>query len=368
MKGRIPEPVYYGDYLKLNELLATQSPKSAEYGKEEHEETLFIIVHQVYELWFKQIIHDFGSVVNVFNKNAIEESELGTVVSRLERIIKIQGLLLEQLDVMETMTPMDFLEFRDLLVPASGFQSAQFREIEIRMGLGTGNRIAVDREYFLGRLNDQDRERLTKIEKEPSLLELLEKWLERVPFTQEGNFDFWKEFESVVSEMLDQEQSIIERNKATLAPEMMNAQLANLESTRETFQSLLSSDTHEKLMKEGQRKLSQKATLNALFILLYRDEPILTQPYKFLQLLMDIDQGFTTWRYRHALMAHRMLGTKIGTGGSSGHLYLKRAADNNRVYTDIFNLSTFLIPRSKLPTLPVDVKKKLNFYFFFFFN
>lgn len=363
MKGRIPEPVYYGDYLKLNDLLATQVPKSAEHGKEEHEETLFIIVHQVYELWFKQIIHDFRSVVKVFNKDSIEESELGTVVSRLERIIKIQGLLLEQLDVMETMTPMDFLEFRDLLVPASGFQSVQFREIEIRMGLGTKNRIAVDREYFLGRLNEEDKKRLMKVEEEPSLIELLEKWLERVPFTQDSNFDFWKEFEAVVGEMLDQEQKIIERNKATLAKQMMDAQLANLSSTRETFQSLLSSESHEKLMKEGARKLSQKATLNALFILLYRDEPILTQPYKLLQLLMDIDQGFTTWRYRHALMAHRMLGTKIGTGGSSGHVYLKRAADNNRVYTDIFNLSTFLIPRSKLPSLPVDVKKKLNFYF-----
>ncbi|MCO4792966.1 MAG: tryptophan 2,3-dioxygenase [Bacteriovoracaceae bacterium] len=363
MKGRIPEPVYYGDYLKLNELLGAQSPKSKDYGKEEHEETLFIIVHQVYELWFKQIIHDFGSVVQIFNKNSVEESELGTVVSRLERIIKIQGILLEQLDVMETMTPMDFLEFRDLLVPASGFQSAQFREIEIRMGLGTGNRIAVDREYFLGRLNEDDRKRLENVEKDPSLLQLLEKWLERVPFTQENNFDFWKEFEAVVTEMMDQEQDIIKNNSATLPEQQMKAQLANLVSTRDTFQSLLSSDSHDQMIKEGQRKLSQKATLNALFILLYRDEPILTQPYKLLQLLMDIDQGFTTWRYRHALMAHRLLGTKIGTGGSSGHMYLKRAADNNRVYTDIFNLSTFLIPRSKLPILPVEVKKKLNFYF-----
>ena len=110
-------------------------------------------------------------------------------------------------------------------------------------------------------------------------------------------------------------------------------------------------------------QLSQKATLNALFILLYRDEPILSQPFRFLNALMDIDQNFTTWRYRHALMAHRLLGTKIGTGGSSGHDYLKKAADNNRIYVDVLNLSTFLIPRSKLPKLPAELEKNLNFYF-----
>jgi tryptophan 2,3-dioxygenase len=78
--------------------------------------------------------------------------------------------------------------------------------------------------------------------------------------------------------------------------------------------------------------------------------------------MMDIDENFTTWRYRHALLAQRMLGTKIGTGGSSGHVYLKRAADNNRVFLDLFNLSTFLIPHSRLPKIPETLKKKLNFY------
>lgn len=250
---------------------------------------------------------------------------------------------------METMTPMDFLEFRDLLVPASGFQSAQFREIEIRMGLGTGNRIAVDREYFLGRLDEEDKKKLLKIENEPSLLQLVEQWLERVPFTQEDNFDFWKEFEVVVDKMLSQEQQIIENNSATLMKEQVGAQMANLEATRETFQSLLSKKAHEELVKKGERRLSQKATLNALFILLYRDEPILTQPYKLLKLLMDIDQGFTTWRYRHALMAHRMLGTKIGTGGSSGHMYLKRAADNNRFILTYSTYPPFLFPEANSP-------------------
>ena len=88
---------------------------------------------------------------------------------------------------------------------------------------------------------------------------------------------------------------------------------------------------------------------------------MLTLPFNIITSLMDIDENFTTWRYRHALLAQRMLGTKIGTGGSSGHLYLKRAADNNRVFTDLFNLSTFLIPNSKLPKIPLEIKQKLSF-------
>ena len=78
---------------------------------------------------------------------------------------------------------------------------------------------------------------------------------------------------------------------------------------------------------------------------------------------MDIDENFIAWRHRHALMALRMLGTKMGTGGSSGHEYLKTAAEENKIFNDLFNLSTFLIPRSKLPELPVQIKKELNFNF-----
>ncbi|EQC49669.1 tryptophan 2,3-dioxygenase family protein, partial [Bacteriovorax sp. DB6_IX] len=148
----INEPVYYGEYLELDKLLDSQNPKSKKIGNEAHDETLFIIVHQVYELWFKQILHELHSVREIFDNSKVEESQLSTVVHRLERIKKIQGVLIDQLDVMESMTPMDFLEFRDLLVPASGFQSVQFREIEILMGLKTNQRKEVDRQYFLGRL------------------------------------------------------------------------------------------------------------------------------------------------------------------------------------------------------------------------
>jgi tryptophan 2,3-dioxygenase len=354
-------PTYYGDYLELSKLLDSQHPKSLAAGAECHDETLFIIVHQVYELWFKQILHEMKSMHSVFSQAKIEESQLTVVVARLERIKRIQSLLLDQLGVMETMTPMDFLEFRDLLVPASGFQSVQFREVEVLMGLNTKNRKAVDRDYFLGRLSQEDKQRVLDQEEEASLLDLIQNWLERMPITQEGQFDFWQEYSDSVTKMLDEDYNIIQENLATLDPKMKEAQLANLEATRKTFASLLDKDAHEKLIQKGDRKLSQKATLNALFIMLYRDEPLLHLPYLLITSLIDIDENFTTWRYRHALMAQRLLGTKIGTGGSSGHHYLKLAADNNRVYEDLFNLSTFIIPHNLRPDLPEDVIKKINF-------
>jgi tryptophan 2,3-dioxygenase len=359
-------PVYYSEYLKLSELLKTQMPLSKKFADENngecHDETLFIIVHQVYELWFKQILHELNDVIHIFTPDFIPENKLSIVVQRLERIKKIQGLLVNQLDVMESMTPMDFLEFRDLLIPASGFQSVQFREIEIKMGLNTNDRINVDREFFLGRLNEEDRKKLTALESSPSILKFLEKWLERLPYTEEKDFNFWNKYQESIEHILKSDEEIILKNSATLSEREKNIQLDNLTLTRSTFKSLFNKTLHEELISKKERKLSQKAILNALFILLYRDESMLTLPHQILTSLMDIDENFTTWRYRHALMAQRMLGTKIGTGGSSGHQYLKRAADNNRAFIDLFNLSTFLIPRSRLPEIPLNIKKKLNFY------
>ena len=107
--------------------------KSSETDNEVHDEMLFIIIHQTYELWFKQILHELDSIINMFHDNYVHEEKVGMVVSRFDRIIQIQKLLIDQVSILETMTPMDFLEFRDLLTPSSGFQSAQFRQIENRV-------------------------------------------------------------------------------------------------------------------------------------------------------------------------------------------------------------------------------------------
>lgn len=352
---------YYGDYLGLPQLLNSQNPKSKELGSEAHDEMLFIIVHQVYELWFRQILHELDAVLMSFREPVLAEKELSGMVHRLERVVEIQKLILGQLRVLETMTPMDFLEFRDLLVPASGFQSVQFREIEIKMGLLTHQRKNVDRQYFMGRLSKPDQDRLYEAEKQPNLLVLLDAWLARTPFMQKNEFDFWKEYRKSVTQMLDSDRAIIENNPLLSDKERAN-QVENLNSTVATFESLFDSGVYQQQIDQGARKLSQKAMLGALFISLYREEPILYLPFRLLTALIDIDEGFTNWRYQHALMVHRMLGTKIGTGGSGGHYYLKKAAEHNRVFIDLFDISTFLVPKSKLPHLPEGLAKELNFY------
>ena len=119
-------PQDYSDYLKIDSMLKSQVLLSEKNGLKAHDEMLFIITHQVYELWFKQILYEIDSIFEVFDRNIIDESHVGTAVSRLERVNVIQQLLIDQIKILETMTPMDFLDFRDLLTPASGFQSAQF--------------------------------------------------------------------------------------------------------------------------------------------------------------------------------------------------------------------------------------------------
>src|SRR5258708_22364938 len=128
-------PVEYQESLQHDRLLSSQHPKSAEHGRPAHDEMLFIVVHQAYELWFKQILHELDSVLDLCRQDSVDERSIGVAVARLQRIAEIQKLLIDQLHILETMTPLDFLDFRDLLVPASGFQSVQFRLIEKKLGL-----------------------------------------------------------------------------------------------------------------------------------------------------------------------------------------------------------------------------------------
>jgi tryptophan 2,3-dioxygenase len=362
MKQNCP-PAYYADYLMLDKLLDCQYARSKTYGQEAHDELLFIIVHQAYELWFKQILHELEAVVKVFQQKYIPEKTIGIAVARLHRITEIQKLLLEQVRVLETMTPLDFLDFRDYLLPASGFQSYQFRLIEIKLGLRLQKQAAKSlKDLSYTRLSESHREILLEAFQQPSMFELLEKWLERTPFLLFEGFDFWTSYRSAVKKMFAADRNTIATNQTIGETEKEN-QLAELSRTEESFAALFDENEHKNLVEQGKRRLSLKATQAALLISLYRDEPILHLPFRLITVLVDIDELFTTWRHRHVLMAHRMIGTKIGTGGTSGIDYLKKAAERNKVFTDLFNLSTFLIPRSALPALPEAFEKNLGFYY-----
>lgn len=355
--------IYYSEYLQLEKILDAQQPESGRDGNPPaHDEMLFIIVHQAYELWFKLIIHELDSVIDVFDDPVVEDKKMGRIIQRLNRIKIIQRILVQQIDVIESMTPLDFLEFRDLLVPASGFQSVQFKMIEIMLGIKRKNRIAADREFFESRLSKADLAQLNKLEAQPSLLDLTDQWLHRMPFLEYGDYDFWKVYEQAVDKMLASDQKLIENN-ATLTEREKQFQIVGLDATRTQFHALLIEDNFNKLREEGEFRLSHQGFLAALFIHLYRDEPMLYTPYRYLALLVDIDELFTNWRQRHAIMVQRMLGTKIGTGGSSGHDYLAATTRQNRVFLDLFNLSTFLIPRSDLPVLPPELNQALGFFF-----
>jgi len=361
MKKNI-EPCYYGDYLKLTQFLDSQKPVSGQYGDEAHDETLFIIVHQAYELWFKQILHELSSVMAVFAKDDVKDQQLTMVVHRLKRVIKIQNLLNQQIEIMETMTPQDFLSFRNYLVPASGFQSIQFKVLEISLGLKSKFRIDFDKQSFYNRLTDEHREFLQELEQQPSLFERVEHWLERMPFLEFGDFNFWQLYQDATESMLDQELAIIENNELLTKAEK-EQQKKEHHVTRANFEALLDKDKFEEVRESGRFRLSQRATLSALFISMYRDQPAFNLPFQFITCLTEIDEMLTLWRYKHMMMVQRMLGSKIGTGGSSGHDYLRRTTESNRVYQDFFNLATFLLPKDALPTLPSSVQQALGYYF-----
>jgi tryptophan 2,3-dioxygenase len=351
----------YGKYLKLKTLLACQELESARAGKPAHDELLFIVTHQTYELWFKEVLHELGAARRIMGAEFVNERELGRALHCLERVIKIQDVLVDQIDVLETMTPLDFLDFRDLLTPSSGFQSAQFRQIENTLGLRRTQRLRYNEADYEAALDAADRRAVGAAEREPSLFDVIETWLARMPFVQFREFDFWRAYRANVTRMLGEDRETIAR-KAQLPEAARRAQLEELDRTGATFDSVFAPEKYDELRAVGERRLSYAAFLAALMIMLYRDEPMLQGPFRLLTALVDIDEGLALWRYRHALMVHRMIGAKIGTGGSSGQEYLRRTIEAHRVFLDFFNLSTYLIPRSLLPRLPAELERALGFH------
>ncbi len=294
----------------------------------------------------------------------MDERLISVAVSRLARVVAIQQILVAQVGVLETMSPIDFLDFRDFLYPASGFQSVQFRLVENRLGLPPDARLTYGARGYCTYLRGGDAEEVSAAEKSPSLYALIEAWLERTPFMEHvGGWNWWRHYGEAVSAMLAADEEGLLTTTAPLSDGERDAARRELAATREHFMSILDRDRYEAGRARGERRLSYRAMQAALLITLYHDEPILALPARLLASLLDIDENLTAWRHRHALMVHRMIGVKMGTGGSAGYHYLRGAADRHKIFTDLFNLSTFLIPRHLLPPLPDDVRAKLAFAF-----
>ncbi len=333
--------LHYHDYLQLDKILNAQFPESDKNKLPAHDEMLFIVIHQAYELWFKQLHFETDSILAIMKKPALNDNspELQTVVHRLNRMNTILRVLVHQVDIMETMTSMDFLDFRDMLRPASGFQSWQFKELEAKLGLKFGHRHG--QEYYISQLRKEHVELIRKAEGNKSLLELLNSWLERMPLAPswppskgEERNSFWHQYLTIYRESL------------------VEAEKDNLAAFEKVFMTQ-GTDTD--------RSLSPAASRAALFILLYRGYPLLQLPFQLLNSLLEIDEQLSSWRYRHMNMVHRMIGSRIGTGGSSGKDYLKGAADKHYIFKEIAQLNSFLIERRKLPVLPSAIEASLGF-------
>ena len=354
-----PSSLHYINYLALDKILDAQNLVSKDKGGEAHEEMLFIIIHQTYELWFKQILHELNSTMILFKADKIDESNIGVIVNRMSRVNKIMTTLIGQIDILETMTPLDFLDFRNHLSPASGFQSHQFRQIEVLLGLKIEKRHQPAGCPYHAHFEGDKKEEILNLENNDSLFALVEKWLERIPFLNAEDFDFVKKYENAVNKMLEKE--IAEIKLADLTEKDKLLRIRMIDENRKYFERVLNENQHNQAILKKETKLSYKATMSALLINLYRDQPILHLPYQFLKSLVELDHKISTWRFRHMQMVEKMLGQKIGTGGSSGQEYLKQTVDKHKLFTDLANIATLMISRSYLPALPLNIKDKLGF-------
>ena len=247
----------YGSYLRIRELLHLQLPRSKPAA---HDETLFIVVHQAFELWFRELIFEIETI-----RDLMFAGDPHRARHLLNRVHTIERLLIEQIEVLETMSPQDFMEFRSNLNPASGFQSVQFREIEFLGGLKEKGfiRLAADQ---------KDRERLEERFKEPTL---------------------WDGF-----------RALLEKHDLPMPTDDAEARrtsLTKMATDREAFAELwyLSED------------------------------------------LLIMDELFSLWRQRHVLMVERQIGTKSGTGGSSGASYLRTTLEK-RFFPELWELRSNL--------------------------
>ena len=239
--------VTYGSYLKLDELLGLQQPLS---DGPEHDETLFIVVHQVYELWFKEILHE----IDYLNRN-LAAADTPRALHTLKRVLTILKVVVAQIDVLETMTPLEFLSFRARLESGSGFQSYQFRELEF--ALGAKNPAALER-YPAG---SEPRRRLERRFAESTLWDAFLRYLDRAGHP---------------------------------VPEAS-------------------------LARDVSAPIAITPELHPVLIRVYRTDPTVRS---LCERMVDLDEGFQEWRYRHVKMVERTIGTKQGTGGSAGAAYL----------------------------------------------
>ncbi|MBY0349001.1 MAG: tryptophan 2,3-dioxygenase [Hydrotalea flava] len=355
---------YYHNYLQLDKILSSQQPIGFEKGNEPaHDEMLFIIIHQAYELWFKQILFEIDSITAIFRKETINDNteDAGIILQRIKRINTILNLLNQQVRILDTMTPLDFLSFRNLLVPASGFQSLQFRMIEVKLGLKMQQRHRSD--YYKrtnnGGFTMTDYSIINEAEATPSLAELLNKWLERMPYLKP---DLWKTYRPISLTPSSITEHPFWNDYRHLYVTSLNIHEKNKSTD---FDFVLFNQNNGNLTEEECKALRHQFTASALqsalFMILYRNYPLFQTSFQIIDALIETDHLLSTWRHQHLTMVRRMIGMRVGTGNTSGAGYLEGAAQQHFIFKDLAGLSTFLIERKKLPALPEAVLQHITY-------
>jgi tryptophan 2,3-dioxygenase len=324
------------------------------------DELHFIIVHQTYELWFKLVLRSMRLARDHLAQPHVSERVIPHVVHHLRRINSILRLGVHQFEVMETLTTQGFLAFRDKLVPASGFQSFQMRELEILMGLEDSKRIRLGNVDPLqhiakhagdtpgGRLATS---RLARARSEDTLLAVLHKWLGRTPIrgstpSDPGDAEVVQEF---IDDYLRKLDEGLRANEATLLanlgaqdPEAMHARFEGIRKAATAF--LNAEDVADN------RPYYKRVRASALFIESYRELPLLAWPRLLIDLVLELEEQLVLWRHRHARMVERVIGRRVGTGGSGGVDYLDKTGAY-RVFRDLWSIRTMLLRADGLPNL-----------------
>ena len=331
----------YWSYIKVEELLALQNGHAKTDEDLSNDEVMFITIHQVDELWFKLILRELVSVRNLFAQPVVPEQSLASAVRGIRRMQAVLEHLAAHFSLMETMTTRDYLDFRDKLGSASGFQSAQLREIEILLGLPDAERIALGggQGSYLEALRDPTGSPSSafhrvqmRLADKPSLLEALREWLYRTPI--QGSIPGQAGDAETVATFLDEyseHHAKVTRSQKEVA---------------EARAFLRGEDAPE-----DERARASRVRAALVFIESYRELPLLAWPREVIDAVVAFEQQFVVFRQRHARMVERVIGRRTGTGGSAGVDYLDTTALKYRVFREVWAVRTLLLRKGDLPAL-----------------
>jgi tryptophan 2,3-dioxygenase len=360
-------PITYWDYLHLDNLLTLQRGLAEDDTHISEDELHFIVVHQAFELWFKLILRELRLARDKMAAPFVEEETIPYVVHHLRRIVEIFRLATEQFRLKETLTPQDFLAFRDKLGTASGFQSLQMREIEAMMGLQEHERAAfghTDPAAAVQSVAQQSPhgiamlQRLQQARQDVSLRQALHTWLYRTPI--QGSRPCDGNDAEVVQTFLEAYLSALQQQQAAQLDQLVAdggdraAISSRFEASLHTSRAFLAGA--DVATSEQTQICRIRAAL--LFIESYRDLPLLAWPRLLLDTVVETEELFILWRTRHARMVERVIGRRVGTGGSSGVDYLDETT-KYRIFPELWAVRTLLLPRAMLPAL-----QHANLYYF----